>query len=759
MLISHWLKALRNRLHRQARPRVSRKRGSQRIAPKNLTAFVESLEDRMLLSAVGPRLVAITPNTDVFDPAKGFQDGEVLDTAPTQLTIKFSEGQKIDPNSLLGIQVVRSGFDDVFTRDAQGNPADNNPNPVGSVVDDSIAVQIGSIQPGDQPNIVIVRFANTLVDDTYQIRFKGTGNTPLRNDTGAAFNDGADQTFNFQVDRGAQIEAVVQQPIVRDQTLTVTDPSQLSDGSTFTVKAGGKAITFEFDNNGINNADNDNVFAINTSTDTTAAQYAVSIFSALSDAAGVHGNAFGLNFNLSSATITISANNQTTFSPVITPATGAAAGLHIADGALHQRTNFVNVYFNANDPLNLATAESPAFYRLIGTDGTVRLPTSVLYNADSGTATLDFGAPLPVGTFNLEIGESFEGNNQITDGTPMNLGTREVGTTTYRDAYIGGNPNLTSLDPNDVDLYRFELQNPTSINVSVLAANGLNAFARVFDANGNPIALGSAAFNNNDLNPTPINLLLSAGTYYIGVSSQGNQTYNPNNGSGATGGASMGSYRLSLSTGSLAEVVSAGNVADVGGGNNSIANAQALAATSFTNRYNVNVARSTELSHVTVAGNGNGASFDYFSFQANAGDKDIFDIDNAGFDSKLYLFDGDGNLLASNDNATLADPGSASLSDAFLEYTFDTNGTYYIAVADAASTANGGVITGTAPNGAYQLHVSVVEVANVTDAGSGNNSIATAQALAPTSFTNLNNTIVGARQRFPTSRSPATGMD
>ncbi len=101
-------------------------------------------------------------------------------------------------------------------------------------------------------------------------------------------------------------------------------------------------------------------------------------------------------------------------------------------------------------------------------------------------------------------------------------------------------------------------------------------------------------------------------------------------------------------------------------------------------------------------------NFDYFSFHANAGDKGIFDIDDSGvgFDSKLYLFDGSGNLLASNDNFA-ADPGSASLYDAFLQYTFDTTGTYYLAVADAASTASGGVITGAAPNGSYLLSVSV----------------------------------------------------
>ena len=176
MLISHWLKSLRNRLHRSAPSRVSKMRRNQRLTPRNLNASVESLEERVLLAATGPHLVAITPNTDVFDPAKGFQDGEVLETPPRELMFRFSEGQVINPDTLHGIQVVRSGFDDVFLVDQNGNSVDNNPGYAGPVFDDSVPVAIGSIQIGDRPNEVIVRFANTLVDDAYQIRLFGHGN-------------------------------------------------------------------------------------------------------------------------------------------------------------------------------------------------------------------------------------------------------------------------------------------------------------------------------------------------------------------------------------------------------------------------------------------------------------------------------------------------------------------------------------------------------------------------------------------------------
>ena len=133
-----------------------------------------------------------------------------------------------------------------------------------------------------------------------------------------------------------------------------------------------------------------------------------------------------------------------------------------------------------------------------------------------------------------------------------------------------------------------------------------------------PVAMGTADFDN--ANTTPLDVLgLGPGVYYVGVSSQGNESYNPLDGTGAAGGMTVGSYRLQLTTSRLAELV------DAGPGNNSIANAQELLPTSFTRLDNAIITRSTELPHVTVLGNGDGVNDDYFSFQAKAGDQGIFE--------------------------------------------------------------------------------------------------------------------------------------
>ncbi|MBT3890130.1 MAG: hypothetical protein HOF72_05855, partial [Planctomycetaceae bacterium] len=76
---------------------------------------------------------------------------------------------------------------------------------------------------GDFPNEIIVRFAETLPDDLYRIDVYGDGLNALRNDQGVAFgdltddavDDGIDQFVLFELDLGAQVIAVVPQPVVR----------------------------------------------------------------------------------------------------------------------------------------------------------------------------------------------------------------------------------------------------------------------------------------------------------------------------------------------------------------------------------------------------------------------------------------------------------------------------------------------------------------------------------------------------------------
>jgi hypothetical protein len=82
-------------------------------------------------------------------------------------------------------------------------------------------------------------------------------------------------------------------------------------------------------------------------------------------------------------------------------------------GALTQRTNQIDVYFDHRDPLDPTLAQNASLYQLILTqetatnvDDTVQNPTSVSYNAATGKAILTFAAPLPTGTYRLRIGDN-----------------------------------------------------------------------------------------------------------------------------------------------------------------------------------------------------------------------------------------------------------------------------------------------------------------------------------------------------------------
>ncbi len=111
--------------------------------------------------------------------------------------------------------------------------------------------------------------------------------------------------------------------------------------------------------------------------------------------------------------------------------------------------------------------------------------------------------------------------------------------------------------------------------------------------------------------------------------------------------------------------------------------------------------------HVSIIGSGD-ESYDYFEFSISvAPSQVIFDIDhgsgNSGsFDSHLRLYDGEGNMLAANDDASSSygESGSTSNLDSFLTHTFSQVGTYYIKVSKYSDSV--------IPNNAdYTLHISI----------------------------------------------------
>ncbi|MFO0913884.1 MAG: NF038122 family metalloprotease [Pirellulales bacterium] len=176
---------LRNRRERLRRQQETRPWEHRSYQP-------EVLEDRRLM-AIGPQLVGINPSGQQL-----LVGGQTLGTAPTDLTFKFDQNQVIDATTLSGIRLTRAGFDGVV-----GNGND-------------VFVTPGFLGIGDSPNVVVMRFAETLPDDTYRIDVLGSGSSAVKNVQGDRFNNGIDFSLQFRLNLAPQVVSVVPQPITRN---------------------------------------------------------------------------------------------------------------------------------------------------------------------------------------------------------------------------------------------------------------------------------------------------------------------------------------------------------------------------------------------------------------------------------------------------------------------------------------------------------------------------------------------------------------
>ncbi len=192
----------------------TRNRGHHRRGLVGRNLALEPLEPRQLL-AVGPELLAMDANPGEAFGLDELRDGNLdqLTSPPTELTFDFGEGHEIDTATIeSGIRITRAGFDRSFGQSNDrlvfpGHPLDaNSPFPGYFGVDP------------DAPHVVIVRFAETLPDDLYQIDLIGLGTGPLADVYGDTFGlDGVNQNFSFQLDLelGPQVVSVVPEPISR----------------------------------------------------------------------------------------------------------------------------------------------------------------------------------------------------------------------------------------------------------------------------------------------------------------------------------------------------------------------------------------------------------------------------------------------------------------------------------------------------------------------------------------------------------------
>ena len=140
-------------------------------------------------------------------------------------------------------------------------------------------------------------------------------------------------------------------------------------------------------------------------------------------------------------------------------------------------------------------------------------------------------------------------NNVIADATPLPT-LNGVNTDTVSGDV--GTDGAVLVGDNDIDLYSFNIAAGGNLTVGLAPVpNGItfNATLRLFDSTGNQIQTATGSNGQFPSFGTLPGQPLALGTYYVGVSSAGNDTYDIVNGSGIGGGTSQGAYQLTIALG------------------------------------------------------------------------------------------------------------------------------------------------------------------------------------------------------------------
>lgn len=137
----------------------SHKRKAQRLdRHKTRRSLLEHLEQRQLL-AIGPQLAGIQLNDGDL-----LRAGSVRQISPSELVFSFNDGAAIDPNTLSGIRLTRSGGDGLFAKAT----ATSDFNTAGKVV-----VDFTAINPGESGNNIAISVIKNAVPTAPLVRVLG----------------------------------------------------------------------------------------------------------------------------------------------------------------------------------------------------------------------------------------------------------------------------------------------------------------------------------------------------------------------------------------------------------------------------------------------------------------------------------------------------------------------------------------------------------------------------------------------------------
>ncbi|MBS9769349.1 MAG: PQQ-like beta-propeller repeat protein, partial [Trichodesmium erythraeum GBRTRLIN201] len=187
------------------------------------------------------------------------------------------------------------------------------------------------------------------------------------------------------------------------------------------------------------------------------------------------------------------------------------------------------------------TPEPGTFYLGISGDGNISYDP----NTEGSGSGSNFGSyELTIETIDRTMGDG-EPNDTLTEATDTGLSLTNPGIYTFS-GQVGDNSNI--LQEEDVDLFKFDLDIGEEVNFNLPELLDENnspigqATVRLFDSTGIEIDwdYGTEAGTGTFLTPEP-------GTFYLGISGDGNISYDPNT-EGSGSGSNFGSYELTIET-------------------------------------------------------------------------------------------------------------------------------------------------------------------------------------------------------------------
>ncbi|WP_207396457.1 Ig-like domain-containing protein, partial [Bremerella alba] len=361
---------------------------------------------------------------------------------------------------------------------------------------------------------------------------------------------------------------------------------------------------------------------------------------------------------------------------------GGHAHLRLFDSSGNQVANAD--YAGGSDPdsgyggdpvLNYTSNSGGTYYLGVSSDGNESYSA---YSTGSGSTGNTF-------QYELELNRDYGGGSSndigdtISSAQSVNL---TIGVETQIDSEIGD----SAYGGLDVDMFQITLGAGETLSADIDSyqlddgsfwAYGGHAHLRLFDSSGNQVANadyagGSDPDSGYGGDPVLNYTSTSGGTYYLGVSSDGNESYSAySTGSGSTGNTFQ--YELELNR-------------DYGGGSSNdigdtISSAQEV---------NLTIGVETQIDSEIGDSAYGGLDVDMFQITLGAGETLLADIDSYQLDdgsfwaygghAHLRLFDSSGNQVANADYAGSSDPDSGYGGDPVLNYTSTSGGTYYLGV-------------------------------------------------------------------------------